>query len=138
MKSPISSGSDVNLLLDTHLLLWAAACSTKLPKEAVSLIEDPTNRLYFSSASLWEVVIKNGLQRADFHVDPHLLRRGLMDNGYEELCITALHTLGVAHLPPIHKDPFDRLLVAQAELEGFLLLTADALLARYPGPIRCV
>jgi len=128
----------VNLLLDTHVLLWAAAGSDKLPTEAADLINDPSNRLYFSAASIWEVVIKNSLQRADFHVDPHLLRRGLIDNGYEELAISASHTLGVSHLPPIHKDPFDRLLVAQVEAEGFLLLTADALVAQYPGPIQHV
>ncbi len=138
MKSPRCLGSEVNLLLDTHLLLWAAAGSDKLPAEAADLINDPGNRLYFSAASIWEVVIKNSLQRQDFHVDPHLLRRGLVDNGYDELSITSAHTLGVAHLPPIHKDPFDRLLVAQAEAEGFLLLTADALVAQYPGPIRHV
>lgn len=126
----------MNLLLDTHILLWAATASDKLSAQAKDLINDPANRLYFSVASIWEVVIKNSLQRDGFHVDPHLLRRGLVDNGYEELAITALHTLGVAHLPPIHKDPFDRLLVAQAEAEGFLLLTADALVAQYPGPIQ--
>jgi PIN domain nuclease of toxin-antitoxin system len=138
MKLPICSEADVNLFLDTHILLWAAAGSDKLPVQAEELNNDQTNRLYFSAASIWEVVIKNSFQREDFHVDPHLLRRGLIDNGYEELAITASHTLGVAHLPPIHKDPFDRLLVAQAEVEGFLLLTADALVAQYPGPIQHV
>ncbi len=138
MKSPRCLGSEVNLLLDTHLLLWAAAGSDKLPAEAADLINDPGNRLYFSAASIWEVVIKNSLQREDFHVDPHLLRRGLVDNGYDELGITSAHTLGVAHLPSIHKDPFDRMLVAQAEVEGFLLLTKDELVAQYPGPIKQV
>lgn len=82
------------------------------------------------------MVIKNGLGRPDFQVDAHLLRRGLVDNGYLELPITSQHTLAVSHLPDIHKDPFDRILVAQAESEGFLLLTADELVAGYPGPIR--
>lgn len=118
------------------MLLWAAAEPGRLSVEAVELMTDEANRLYFSSASLWEVVIKNSLQRQDFRVDPHLLRRGLIDNGYLELSISAQHTLGVAHLPSIHKDPFDRILVAQAEVEGFLLLTADSLVAQYPGPIR--
>ena len=128
----------MNLLLDTHLLLWAAIGSEKLSAEARNMISKNVNRVYFSAANIWEVVIKNGLQRADFHMDPHLLRRGLVDNGYEELAITSAHTLGVAHLPPIHKDPFDRLLVAQAEFEGFLLLTSDAVVAEYPGPIQLV
>lgn len=128
----------MNLLLDTHILLWAAVSPEKLSADALSLINDDNNRLYFSAASIWEVVIKNGLQRPDFHVDPHLLRRGLVDNGYLELPISALHTLNVAHLPTIHKDPFDRILVAQAEAEGFLLLTADELVAKYDGPIKQV
>lgn len=126
----------MNLLLDTHILLWAAAEPHKLSSEATALISDSTNMLYFSAASLWEVVIKNGLGRQDFQVNPHLLRRGLVDNGYLELPISSQHTLAVSHLPDIHKDPFDRILIAQAESEGFLLLTADELVARYPGPIR--
>ncbi|MDR9468543.1 type II toxin-antitoxin system VapC family toxin [Marinospirillum sp.] len=126
----------MNLLLDTHILLWAAAQPERLTNEALSLINDVNNTLYFSSASLWEVVIKNGLQRPDFHVDPHLLRRGLVENGYLELPINSQHTLAVSHLPPVHKDPFDRILIAQAESEGFLLLTADEQVARYPGPIK--
>lgn len=128
----------MNLLLDTHILLWAAAEPHKLSPEALVLINESNNRLHFSAASLWEVVIKNGLGRPDFRVDPHLLRRGLSDNGYLELPISSLHTLAVSHLPDIHKDPFDRILVSQAESEGFLLLTADELVARYPGPIRKV
>ncbi|PPK51327.1 type II toxin-antitoxin system VapC family toxin [Marinobacter persicus] len=126
----------MNLLLDTHILLWAAAEPQKLPGQAIELLENPVNPLYFSAASIWEVVIKNGLGRADFHVDPHLLRRGLLDNGYLELPISSQHTLAVSHLPDIHKDPFDRILVAQAESEGFLLLTADDIVAKYPGPIK--
>lgn len=128
----------MNLLLDTHVLLWAAAEPQRLSSDAQALISEESSRLYFSAASIWEVVIKNSLQREDFHVDPHLLRRGLVDNGYEELPVTSQHTLAVAHLPPLHKDPFDRILVAQAESEGFLLLTADSTVARYPGPIRLI
>ena len=128
----------MNLLLDTHVLLWAATGSDRLPTQIIDLINDSSNRLYFSAASIWEVVIKNGLEREDFYVDPHLLRRGLLDNGYEELAISATHTIGVAQLPSIHKDPFDRLLVAQAIAEGFLLLTADTLVAKYAGPIQLI
>lgn len=128
----------MNLLLDTHILLWAAAQPDKLSPEAANLISSENNRLYFSAASLWEVIIKNGLRRPDFHVDPHLLRRGLVDNGYLELPISSQHTLAVSHLPDIHKDPFDRILVAQAETEGFLLLTSDDVVGRYPGPVRLV
>ncbi len=128
----------MKLLLDTHLLLWAAGGSDQMPAEAVRLLNDPANELFFSPASLWEVVIKNGLGRADFKVDPHLLRRGLMDNGYNELSITSVHTVAIEGLPPIHKDPFDRILVAQATTEGMVLVTSDAIVAQYPGPIQRV
>ena len=128
----------MNLLLDTHIMLWAAAEPSRLSPQATALIGDKDYRLYFSAASLWEIVLKNGLGRPDFRVDPHLLRRGLVDNGYWELPITSQHTLAVSHLPEIHKDPFDRILVAQAETEGFLLITSDELVARYPGPVRLI
>lgn len=128
----------MKLLLDTHLLLWAAAQPDQLSAAARELIEDPHNELLFSAASLWEVAIKNSLGRDDFSVNPRLLRRGLLDNGYQELPITSEHSVSIDLLPPIHKDPFDRLLVAQAIVEGILLLTSDDLLATYPGPIRQV
>ena len=100
------------------------------------LLEDPQHTLCFSVASLWELVIKAGLGREGFQVQPSLLRRTLLDGGFTELPILASHVLAVARLPPLHRDPFDRLLLAQAESEGLLLITADALVARYPGPVR--
>lgn len=132
----------MKLLLDTHLLLFAAGSDVispgKLSVEASTLIDDLSNELLFSAASIWEVTIKSGLGREDFKVEPHLLRRGLLDNGYTELPISSEHTLAVGGLPNIHKDPFDRLLVAQAIVEGITLLTCDPLVASYPGPIRKV
>lgn len=128
----------MKLLLDTHLLLWAAGEPKRLPAAARKLINDARNELLFSAASLWEIVIKRSLGRDDFRVDPRLLRRGLLDNGYAELPISGEHALAVDGLPSLHKDPFDRLLVAQAQVESVTLLTADPLLGRYPGPIRCV
>lgn len=128
----------MKLLLDTHLLLWAAGTPERLPIEAARLIEDEANTLLFSAASLWEVAIKSGLGRDDFRVDARLLRRGLLDNGYEELPILSAHAVMVDALPEIHKDPFDRMLVAQAQHEGITLLTSDAIVARYPGPVRLV
>jgi PIN domain nuclease of toxin-antitoxin system len=128
----------MKLLLDTHLLLWAAFSPERLPAEARALIESPANELVFSAASLWEIAIKSGLGRDDFQVDARLLRRGLLDNGYSELPIGSEHAVAVTGLTPIHKDPFDRLLVAQAMVEGITLLTADALVAAYPGPVRKV
>jgi PIN domain nuclease of toxin-antitoxin system len=128
----------MKLLLDTHLLLWAAEGKRNLSKVARTLIADPENELLFSAASLWEIAIKHGLGRADFKVSTRLLRRGLLDNGYTELPIAGEHTVAVEDLPPIHKDPFDRLLVAQATVEGITLLTVDRLVAQYPGPVRKV
>jgi PIN domain nuclease of toxin-antitoxin system len=126
----------MKLLLDTHLLLWAAGSPERLPLAARPLLEAPENQLLFSAASLWEIAIKRGLGRADFQVDPRVLRRGLLDNGYVELPITSEHTVSIDSLPPLHKDPFDRILVAQAMVEGIILLTADVLIAQYPGPIQ--
>jgi PIN domain nuclease of toxin-antitoxin system len=128
----------MKLLLDTHLLLWAAGNPDRLPAAARRLLDDPQNEPIFSSASLWEVAIKHGLGRGDFRVDARLLRRGLLDNGYGELPITSEHAVALDSLPPIHKDPFDRILVAQSMVEGITLLTADPLIARYPGPVRRV
>ncbi len=128
----------MKLLLDTHLLLWSAGQPDRLSKEARALIEALDNELFFSSASLWEVVIKRGLGRDDFKVDARLLRRGLLDNGYSELPIGSEHVVAIENLPPIHKDPFDRILVAQAQVEGITLLTADPTVAKYPGPIQLV
>ena len=128
----------MKVLLDTHVLLWAAGEQARLSQEARELIEDPDTELVFSAASLWEVAIKSGLGRDDFSVDPRLLRRGLLENGYTELAVTGSHAVAVDSLPPLHKDPFDRILVAQAQVEGFLLLTADPAVASYGGSIRMV
>ena len=128
----------MKLLLDTHLLLWAAGEPQKLSAKARRLLADTNNELMFSAASLWEVAIKRGLGRADFQVDSRLFRRGLIDNGYLELPVFSAHAVAVDSLPPIHKDPFDRLLVAQSLVEGMALLTSDATVAQYGGSIRMV
>jgi PIN domain nuclease of toxin-antitoxin system len=128
----------MKLLLDTHLLLWAAGEPQRLSKRARTLMGNPENELLFSAASLWEVAIKHGLGREDFKVDARLLRRGLLDNGYTELPIISDHVVATESLPLIHKDPFDRILVAQATVEGITLLTIDPLVSEYPGPIRTV
>ena len=128
----------MKLLLDTHVLLRAAGSPDQLSPDARTLLEDPNNELVFSAASLWEITIKRSLGRPDFQVDARVLRRGLLDNGYLELSITSEHAVFIDSLPSIHKDPFDRILVAQATVEGITLLTADALVAQYPGPIRAV
>jgi PIN domain nuclease of toxin-antitoxin system len=128
----------MKLLLDTHLLLWAAHDPKRLTKAARGLIENPQNELLFSAASLWEITIKQGLRRRDFRVDARLLRRGLLDNGYAELPITSEHAINTDQLGHTHKDPFDRILLAQAMVEGITLITSDRKLANNPGPIRKV
>ena len=128
----------MKLLLDTHLLLWAAGEPERLSPSAHGLIQDEDNELFFSAASLWEIAIKRGLGRSDFQADARLLRRGLLDNGYSELPIISDHVVAIESLPAIHKDPFDRILVAQATVEGVTLLTGDPQVAQYPGPVRKV
>jgi len=128
----------MRLLLDTHILLWGAFEPERLSRAASSLIESPDNEISFSALSLWEIAIKTSRGRADFRVDAGVLRRGLFDNGYAEIAVTGAHAAALASLPPIHKDPFDRMLVAQAMIEGLTLLTADPAIAKYPGPVRFV
>ena len=123
-------------LLDTQMLIWAAALPESLPDRAMKLIGDPKNELFFSPASLWEVAIKSGLGKPSFQFDASLLRRGLLDNNYRELAITGLHAAGVGGLPDIHKDPFDRMLLAQAKADGLWLLTSDSVLKKYPAPVE--
>ncbi|MCP3711415.1 type II toxin-antitoxin system VapC family toxin [Paraburkholderia sp. CNPSo 3274] len=129
----------MKLLLDTHLLIWAAADHPSLPDDARAVIEDEDNTLYFSVASMWEIVIKSGLGRDDFQVDARVLRRNLLDAGYEELSIESQHAFEVATLPGLHRDPFDRLLIGQAIAEGIVLLTHDEQIRRYDfAPVRYV
>jgi PIN domain nuclease of toxin-antitoxin system len=125
----------MRLLLDTHIIVWAANEPERLSPRAIERLIDPTVTLVFSAVNIWEVAIKRTLKRNDFEADPTVLRENLLTIGYEELPVTSLHTLELMKLPPIHKDPFDRLLVAQSISEGLSLMTSDAKVARYPGPI---
>lgn len=128
----------MKLLLDTHILLWSAGQPEKLSAEATSLLLDSSNSLYFSAASIWEIVIKRGLGRDDFKVNPVRLIKQLVINGYEEVSVSSDHTLAVDTLPVLHKDPFDRILIAQARTEGMLLMTADEQVSRYGDGIVMV
>ena len=128
----------MRLLLDTHLLIWAANDSERLTKSMADAISDPKDQLVFSMASLWEMSIKASLRRRDFQFNPGHMRQLMLENGYEELSIVPRHVFGLLDLPHMHADPFDRLLIAQANAEGITLLTADPVVARYPGPIRLV
>ena len=128
----------MTILVDTHLLLWAAGEPQKLSADARALLEEPGQTLWFSAVSLWEVAIKHKLGRDDFRVEPRRLRRGLLDNGWRELPITSEHAIATDDLPALHKDPFDRMLLAQAHVEGVTLVTSDNVVAQYPGAVRKV
>jgi len=126
----------MRLLLDTHILLWAANEPERLSAATRALVENPNNDVVFSAISIWEIAIKTGRGRDDFRLHAGFFRRGLFDNGYTELPMTGAHAAALAGLPTIHKDPFDRMLVAQATVEGLTLVTSDPAIANYPGPIR--
>ncbi|MBX3133861.1 MAG: type II toxin-antitoxin system VapC family toxin [Gemmatimonadaceae bacterium] len=128
----------MKFLLDTQLLLWSAGQPRRLTRAARALIAAPEHELMFSAASIWEIAIKCSLGRDDFRAEPGVLRRALVDNGYAELPVTGAHAARVLELPMLHKDPFDRMLLAQALVEGVTLLTGDKLLERYGGPVRVV
>ncbi len=124
----------MRLLLDTHVILWATLTPEVLPTEFRALLEDDANQLVFSAASIWEVAIKQ--TRAGFDVDSRILRRALRESDYTELAITSEHATAVASLPPIHWDPFDRILISQALVENLVLVTSDPVVAHYPAPVR--
>lgn len=128
----------MRVLLDTHLLLWATARSRRLPREARRLLEDARNEVHYSAVSLWEIAIKIDLRRAAFRVDIALLRPALSEMGFVELPVTGAHAERLVGLPPIHKDPFDRMLVAQSLCEPLVLLTNDDVLAGYGEFVRVV
>jgi PIN domain nuclease of toxin-antitoxin system len=121
----------VNVLADTHVLVWAAGEPERLAPEARDLLVDPEVEVWFSVISLWELVIKSG-HREDFRVDADEVRRGLLQRGFQVLVVTAPHVLEVGRLPRLHGDPFDRLLVAQARVEDLTIMTADRAITAYP------
>ena len=128
----------MRLMLDTHLLLWAASRPERIPSEVRALIEADETELLFSAASIWEIAIKSSLGREDFRIDARRFRTALLNTDYVELPITGQHAAAVVPLPLIHRDPFDRMLVAQASIEAATLLTADPVVGQYPGSIRLV
>ena len=128
----------MRLLLDTHLLLWAAASSGRLPREARELLQDDGNDVYYSAASIWEIAIKSSLRRKDFRIDLTRLLTILPEMGLIELPVTAAHAARATELPLIHRDPFGRLLIAQSLAEPLTLMTNDALLGRYRVGARVV
>jgi PIN domain nuclease of toxin-antitoxin system len=126
------------LLLDTQLLVWVGYAPQRLDRSLAAELVDRRRDISFSVVSLWEVAIKASLGRDDFQVNPPALRLGLLEQGFRELPIQVNHVLSVQHLPRIHRDPFDRLLVAQAARERLSLLTADRTLLGYGDGVRWV
>lgn len=128
----------MKFLLDTHFVIWVPVDDRRISSQARAILRNPADQFVFSVTSIWEIAIKRGLHRRDFMFDPREIRRLLIENGYEELTLQSRHVVAVDSLARIHKDPFDRILIAQAMVEGITLLTADPVIARYPGPIRKV
>lgn len=128
----------MNLLVDTHLLLWASIAPQKLSAKAQLLLEDENNTLWFSAVSILEVAIKQSLKRKEFNIDPKPLRAGLFRMGYSELSLESRQVLDLVVMPYFHTDPFDRLMVAQAKSEGMTFITADKTLTQYGQAVRYV
>lgn len=128
----------MTFLLDTQLVVWSITRADRVSADTRSLISSSESRPFYSVISIWEVAIKYSLRRPDFTVDPQQLKSNLDESGFRDLPIRCEHTFAIGSLPKIHKDPFDRLLVAQAIAEGITLLTVDSVLAQYPGPVRLV
>ena len=128
----------MNRLLDTHVALWAITDSPRLSTRARALIEDPNATIWVSAASLWEISIKHGLGRGEMPVSGPDALAFFQEAGLRILSIAAEHVVAVAALPPHHQDPFDRILVAQAQVEPMHLITHDPLVAKYDPAIILV
>jgi PIN domain nuclease of toxin-antitoxin system len=128
----------VRLLLDTHILIWALITPKRLAPKTRAMLEDRENDVLFSAASVWEMAIKAALGRADFKVSPDVMVEAAVDSGFRELAVRSPVALLAARLPPHHRDPFDRMLVAHAMNESAMLYTADRQLAAYSELVVCV
>jgi PIN domain nuclease of toxin-antitoxin system len=128
----------MRLLLDTHILLWALTDDPRLPTLARTHLLNHGNSVYFSSASVWEIAIKRTLPRSNMPISSHQAHKFFLEAGYEELTISAVHAALVESLPPIHSDPFDRILIAQALSEPMRLITHDRIIASYGNTITLV
>lgn len=118
-------------LTDTQILLWALMAPDRLGIASRALLESPDHEIFFSAANIWEIAIKRALERPDFDVEPDAVYRAALDTGFRELAVSSVHAGAVRHLPAHHRDPFDRLLIAQAQSEPMRLITADPVFARY-------
>ena len=128
----------MRVLFDTHIVLWSAIGSARMPSAASAMILDPEVEPWFSVAAIWEIAIKGARRIPDFLYDPGTVRKRLLAHDWHELAIESDHAIVAVGLPRLHKDPFDRIMVGQATSEAMTLVTADRTVARYPGPIRLV
>ena len=128
----------MRILLDTHILLWAVGRSGRLDAATADALGDPANAVLFSAVNIWEIAIKFRLGRPDFSINPNDILRGALQIGFAELPVSSATAATVANLPLVHRDPFDRLLVAQAIAEPAILYTADARLSAYSELVRRV
>jgi PIN domain nuclease of toxin-antitoxin system len=120
------------------MILWTSFHTQRLSLAVTKILRDRANSLSFSVASIWEIAIKRRLKKPELQVDPDVLRNTMLRQGLDEITVLASHALAVEPLPPTHKDPFDRILIAQAFVEGITLLTSDKTIASYPGPTKRV
>ncbi len=128
----------MKILLDTNILIWVTASPEKVPENILHQIQDTKNTIFFSAASIWEIAIKHTFGKPDFFFNPLIIHQALVENNYTELPITSNHAIAIQHLQKIHKDPFDRMLIAQAIAENMLLMTADQTIVKYPAPVLFV
>lgn len=126
----------MRVLLDTHVLLWALITPKRLGKEARAALESPDNDILFSAASIWEIAIKSALKRSDFRIVPDVIAAAAIESGFTELPVKSAAAIQVAKLPDHHRDPFDRLLIAQAMTEPATLYTVDTQLEAYSELVR--
>jgi PIN domain nuclease of toxin-antitoxin system len=126
----------MRVLLDTHVLLWALITPKRLGKDARAALESPDNDILFSAASIWEIAIKSALKRSDFRIAPDIVAAAAIESGFTELPVKSAAAIQVAKLPDHHRDPFDRLLIAQAMTEPAMLYTVDTQLEVYSELVR--
>ncbi len=126
----------MNILLDTHILIWWATNDPQLSEQARDFISDPENNVFISSINIWEVAIKHS--KGHLLLPPALLRRSAIESGFDSLAFQDVHAVYVSALPPLHHDPFDRALIAQSFADPMHLLTHDKLVAAYGNTIMLV
>lgn len=123
----------MRVLLDTHALLWALSSPRKLPKRALAIVQSPENSVFVSAASTWEIAIKGALGK--LRADVEEIAQEIREVGFSELTVNIQHTVRLKKLPTHHRDPFDRIIVSQAQEEGLTVVSQDSAFSRYSVPV---